>query len=126
MIWVKRRRPDGVKLSPYMAARRLTTLFAVLAGAALLALALRLGCDLLPAHAAGSSDPAVCCTSVEHGYDPPSLDLATAGPGGKALVGPPALAYFVGALSLLGVALLATSAPPRLRSFYARSTRILR
>jgi hypothetical protein len=105
-----------------MAARRLTMLFAALA---LLALGLRAGCDLLPTHAAG--DPAACCMSLEHGDALASPDLATPGPSGKALADPPPIAYFfAGAATLLGVALLSTSAAQRPRSFYARSTRILR
>lgn len=94
---------------------------------ALLALALRAGCDLLPAHAAGSGDPAACCASLEHGDVLASLDLASPGTSGKALAVPPAIMYFfAGAATLLGVALLRTSAVQRPRSFYARSTRILR
>jgi len=107
-----------------MAARRLTTLFAALA---LLVFALRAGCDLPPVHAGGSGDPAACCASLEHGDALASPDLASPGTSGKALAGPRAVAYFfAGAATLLGVALLSTSAAQRPRSFYARSTRILR
>ena len=126
MILVKRHGRNGVKLWLYMAARRLTTLFTVLAAAALLFLAARAACDLSPAHAAGSDDPAACCASAEQGDAFASLDLATGGPGGKAFIGPLAVSYaFAGAVFLLGVRLLTASAPPA-RSFYARSTRILR
>lgn len=107
-----------------MAARRLTMLFAA---SALLALTLWAGCDLLPGHAAGSGDPAACCVSLGYGDALASPDLASPGTSGKTPAGPPAVAYFfTGAATLLGVALLRTSAAQRPRSFYARSARILR
>lgn len=101
-----------------MAARRLTTLLAAFAVLAFVMLAYGTACDPVPS---------ACCTSLEHGDAFSGPDLASPGTSGKALAGPPAVAYFfAGAATLIGVALLSTSAAQRPRSFYARSTRILR
>jgi hypothetical protein len=127
LIWVKGRRRDSLKLLSYMARRRLTKLFAALAVLAFLALAFGTACDLVPAAAAGSDDATACCASLEHGDALASPDLASPGTSGKALAGAPVIAYFfAGAVTLLGFPLFSTSAAQRPRSFYARSTRILR
>ena len=127
LIWVKRRRSNSLKLSPYMAARRLTKLFAGFAVLAFLALAFGTACNLVPAAAAGADDAAACCASLELGDTLASVDLASPGTSGKAFAAPPVTAYlFTGAATLLGVSLLSTSAAQRPRSFYARSSRILR
>jgi hypothetical protein len=110
-----------------MAARRFTKLFAGLAVVAFLALALGTACNLVPAAAAGTDGAAACCASLEHGDALASPDLAGPGTSGKAYAAPPVIAYFfMGGATLLGVSLLSTSAAQRPRSFYARSTRILR
>ena len=109
-----------------MAARRLTKLFAGFAVLAFLALAFGTGCNLVPAAAAGADDAAACCASLEHGDTLASVDLASPGTSGKAFAAPPVAYLFTGAAILLGVSLLSTSAAQRPRSFYARSSRILR
>jgi hypothetical protein len=136
LIWVKRRPPDGLKLPCTMPGSQFTlhstrpggpvaALFAVLGAAALLVLLLRPACDLLPTHAAGAEDPAACCASVEGGDALAAPDLATPGPGGKAPVGPLAIAFLAAALFPRSAPLFA-SAPSQTRSFYARSARIRR
>lgn len=107
-----------------MAQRR--QLFTVLAAAALFLLLLRPACELLPAHAAIAGEPASCCANLTHGDGLQAPDLAAAGPSGKALLGPFATSYVIGAaLFAAAVSLLGRGSPPP-RSFYARSARILR
>ena len=137
MIWVKRGRPDGVKLPCTMTGSRFgmrsarpgglaAALFAVLGAVALLVLLWRPACDLLSAHAAPSDDPAACCASLGHGDALEAADAAAPGPGGKTLAGPLPLSYLTfAALFALGTPLFARGSL-RTRSFYARSARILR
>jgi len=103
---------------------RAAALFLFLAAAALSVILLRPVCEVAFGHAVLGQHPAACCENVEDGTAPDLVDLTTPGPGGKHLAG--SVAYPAGAVFLpLAAAVFASPALPA-RSYYARSSRILR
>lgn len=103
---------------------RVAALFLVLVAAALSVVLLRPVCEVAFAHAGVGQGSAACCQSVEDGTAIELADLATPGPGGHQLPG--GGAYPVGASFFTHAAVLfATPALPA-RSYYTRSSRILR
>ena len=103
---------------------RAAALFLFLAAAALSVILLRPVCEVAFGHAVLAQHPAACCENVEDGTAPDLVDLTTPGPGGKHLAG--SVAYPAGAVFLpLAAAVFASPALPA-RSYYARSSRILR
>jgi hypothetical protein len=103
---------------------RVAALFLILAAAAISVILLRPVCEAAFGHVVLAQHPAACCENVEDGTAPDLVDLATPAPGGKHLAG--SVAYPAGAVFLpLAAAVFASPAPPA-RSYYARSSRILR
>jgi hypothetical protein len=106
------------------AGRRVAALFLLLVGAALSVMLLRPVCEVLFAHPGVAQDPAACCESVADGTQLDLADLATPGSGGKPLAA--GVAYLAGASFLPRAATIFASLALPARSYYTRSSRILR
>jgi len=104
---------------------RVAAAFLMLAAAALSILLLRPVCEVLFAHSVAAQHPADCCASLGDGTALDLADLATPASGGKPLparVGHPLANVF---LPVLAAARFTSPALPA-RSYYTRSSRILR
>lgn len=100
------------------------TLFLAFAALALSVLLLRPLCNAAhPTMHVG--EPPECCLSADAPSGAKMLDL-TADGGAKPLVVPPSLAYVVTVPLFVAIATRFAAPPPPRRSFYARSSRILR
>ena len=104
--------------------RRVAGLFLLLAAAALSVVLLRPVCEVAFAHWSAAQASAPCCESVQDGTALDLADLATPGSGAKHLAGP-FLYPFGRALLQHAAVIFARPALPA-RSYYTRSTRILR
>ncbi len=102
----------------------MAALFLLLAVAALSVILLRPVCEAAFGHPPLGQHSAACCESVEDGSELDLADLAPPGPGAKPVSG--AFAYPIGAALMASAAVLFKSAPATTRSYYSRSTRILR
>ena len=104
---------------------RVATAFLILAAAALSILLLRPVCEVLFAHSVAAQHPADCCASLGDGTALDLADLATPSSGSNPLpasVGHPLANAF---LPVLAAARFTSPALPA-RSYYTRSSRILR
>lgn len=103
---------------------RVAALFLFLVAAGLSVILLRPVCEAAFGHAVVGQHSAACCESAAEGAGLDLPDLATPGSGGKHVLG--AFAYLLGAsFSPRAAPLFASPALPA-RSYYTRSSRILR
>ena len=103
----------------------MAALFLLLAAAALSVILLRPVCEAAFGHPPlVGQHSAACCESVADGSELDLADLAPPGPGAKIPAG--SFAYPVGAAFIARAAVAFVSASPPTRSYYSRSTRILR
>lgn len=107
------------------ASRRVAALFLLLAGAALSVLLLRPVCEATFEHALVAQHSSVaCCESVADGTELDVADLAAPGPGGKLLAG--GITYRVGRALVPHASMTLASLALPARSYYTRTSRILR
>ncbi len=106
------------------ASGHLVTLFLLLAIAALSVMALRPVCEATFKHPLPGQHSAACCESVVDGSQLSIGDMAPPGPAAKPPVA--TFAYTIATVFLASAAVVFATASPPIRSYYSRSSRILR